>query len=201
MVFLKNSVRLNADPATAGTGTWTYEGEGGTVNFTDEHDPKTWVYGLKVGEANEFLWTITNGEDEGTCITSSDVSIVTQSEVFRFNGFSPGNGDAENEYLVMRGMRYADEFSISFFNSLGKTVRTINQDNVDDMDINESLIFPDLRDDERVIWDGKADNGHDVPSGTYYYVVSLVIKQRDADGNVTSEDSYDYKDYVVLIRE
>ncbi len=201
MVFLKNSVRLNADAPTAGTGTWTYQGEEGTVDFTDENDPKTWVYGLKVGEANEFLWTITNGEDEGTCITSSDVSIVTQSEVFRFNGFSPGNGDAENEYLIMRGMRYADEFSISFFNSLGKTVRTINQDNVDDMEINESLIFPDLRDDERVVWDGKADNGHDVPSGTYYYVMSLVIKQRDADGNVTSEDSYDYKDYVVLIRE
>ena len=89
---------------------------------------------LALGEENTFSWTVDNGEDEGTCSTSSDCNHCTlRNEVKRYNGFSPGNGDMNNEYFIMQGLPYADEFSISFFNSLGKPVRTITHENVDEI--------------------------------------------------------------------
>ena len=45
-----------------------------------------------------------------------------------------------NEYYIMQGLVYADEFSVTFFNYLGSTIRTINQDNIGEMEVDESLI-------------------------------------------------------------
>ncbi len=198
MIFLKNSIQLHALPATAGTGTWSIVSGNGF--FEDEHLHDTWVYELARGEKNEFQWTVTNGEDEGTCITSQDVSIVFQNEVYRYKGFSP-NGDMDNEYFIMRGMGYADEFRVTFFNSLGTLVADITDKTVDQLEIDESLIKGGLQEDEKVVWDGRSANGKPAPAGTYYYVVTLTINNRDGNHNITSTDSYEYKDYVVLVRE
>jgi hypothetical protein len=198
-LFLINSVQLRADPPTAGTGTWTLKSGKGII--ADENDPNTFVYELGLGEENTFTWTVTNGEDEGTCSTSDDFTIVRRNDVKRYNGFSP-NDDMDNQYYIMQGLVYADEYSVTFFNALGKPVRTVNQDNVGEMEVDESLITNGLSDDEMVIWDGKADNGNYVPSGTYYYVVTFILYQRDyPSGEVTQKDSYNFKDYVVVVRE
>jgi hypothetical protein len=194
MVFVRNSVQLDADSATAGVGTWSVDS--GAGDFADENDPKTWVYGLELGAENRFKWTINNG----VCQESNDVVIVSQSEVLSYNGISPDNGDMLNNYLIMRGMRYADRFSISFFNSLGKTVRTIDQDNIESLDVDESLIM-DLKEDERVVWDGKNAGGILVPGGTYYYVLQLEIDYKDENGNIEDTGEFEFKDFVVVMRE
>jgi hypothetical protein len=49
-----------------------------------------------------------------------------------------------------------------------------------------------------VVWDGKAGNGRLLPPGTYYYVVSIMINQRDHIDNITGTDRYEYKDYVIV---
>jgi CHU_C Type IX secretion signal domain len=199
LLFLINTVKLKADPPTAGIGTWTLSGGNGII--ADENDPNTYVYELGMGEENTFTWTVENGEDEGKCSSTNDVTIVLRNEVKRYNGFSP-NKDMSNEYYIMQGLPYADEFSVSFFNSLGNTVRTITQDNVDLMEIDPGLIANGLRDDEMVIWDGLSDNGNPVPAGTYYYVVTFIMYQRDYQtGAITRTDSYEFKDYVVVVSE
>jgi hypothetical protein len=169
----------------------------GKGTIEDANDPNTFVYNLETGVENTFRWTVENGEDEGLCSTSQDVTIVHRNEVKRYNGFSP-NGDLSNEYYIMQGLVYADEFSISFLNSLGTTIRTINQDNIDEMEIDPSLITDGLREDEMVVWDGKADNGNLVASGTYYFVVTFIMYQS---GENTVPLKYDFTDYVVVVRE
>ncbi len=152
MIFLINSIQLKADLPTAGTGTWELiEGNG---IIADEHDNNTFAYELGLGEENKFRWTVINGEDEGQCVTSSDVTIVLRNEVKRYEGFSPGNGDEMNEYYIMQGLKYADEFSITFFNSLGKDVKTVTHETVEEMDIDPGMITNGLREDEIVVWDG-----------------------------------------------
>ena len=96
-----------------------------------------------------------------------------------------------NEYYIMQGLPYAEIFTITFINSLGSTVRTIDQDSYEELDWDEALIEGGLKEDEMVIWDGRADNGNLVASGTYYYVLTFVY------------DSVEYtdKDYVVVVRE
>ncbi|MEA3462802.1 MAG: gliding motility-associated C-terminal domain-containing protein, partial [Bacteroidota bacterium] len=192
VLWLVDYVHLRADPPTAGIGTWTVVMGNGQID--EENNPNTLVTGLDLGEENEFRWTVTNGEDEGTCTTSDYVTVVRRYEVKNYNGFSP-NGDMSNEYFIMQGLPYADEFSISFFNSLGSTVRTINNENVDELDVDPSLILNGLRDDEMVVWDGRASNGNPVPSGTYYFVLTYIT--HEIDGNYT----FDIKGYVVVERE
>lgn len=188
VLFLVNSVQLKADPATAGMGTWVLESGGGII--ADEHDPNTFVHELALGEENEFQWEVTNGEDEGVCASTSDVTIVLRNEVKRYDGFSP-NGDMDNEYFIMQGLPYADEFTVSFFNSLGNTVRTITNENVGELEIDPGLVTGGLREDEMIVWDGISNNDKPVPSGTYYYVVEYIAN------SVT----YVFKGYVVVVRE
>ena len=190
-VYLSNSTWLDADPATAGEGTWTVTSGAGT--FEDEHDPKTFVYGLTKGERNEFLWTIVNG----VCITSDDWSVITQDRAQPYEGFSP-NGNGINDYFIIRGLGdldEGDEFTISFFNALGRTVRTITHENIHEVEYDEAMIPGGLQDYEAVVWEGKArdGNGPQVPPGTYYYVIRIV--KRQADG---STDESEEKHYVVV---
>ncbi|MDF1575116.1 MAG: gliding motility-associated C-terminal domain-containing protein [Bacteroidales bacterium] len=199
VLFLVNAVQLRADPPTAGTGTWALTNGSGII--AEEHNPGTFAYELGLGEENTFRWTVRNGEDEGMCTTSSDVTIVHRNEVKKYQGFSP-NGDMSNEYYIIQGLPYADEFSVSFFNSLGNTVRTVTNENMDEMEIDESLIAHGLREDEMVVWDGRSNNGNMVPSGTYYFVVTFIMHQRDyLSGEIDRTDSYEFKGYVVVVRE
>jgi hypothetical protein len=199
MIFLINSVQLKANPPTAGLGSWELVSGSGII--ADTHAPNTLAYELGLGEENKFRWTVTNGEDEGTCVTSSDVTIVIRNEVKRYSGFSP-NGDEQNEYYIMQGLKYADRFTISFFNSLGHTVRTLDEKNIGEIEADPGLISGGLKEDEMVVWDGRANNGNPVPSGTYYYVVEFFVDQEDPiTEKVTRTDHYSYKDYVVVARE
>ncbi len=190
-IYLRNSTWLNADPPSAGEGTWTTPGSG---KFEDEHDPKTFVYNLDKGATNEFTWTIVNG----VCVDKDDRSVIAQDEAQAYEGFSP-NGDMVNDYFIIRGLADATEFSISIFNALGRQVRVITQDNIDDIGYDPALIPGGLRDSEAVIWDGRASDLETiVPAGTYYYVISIMVEQVDDQGNVIDTDRQEEKHYIVV---
>jgi hypothetical protein len=185
MIFVTDRYEMKADSASAGIGTWEVISGGATVE--DPNDPHTMVYGLSDEEDNYFRWTVANG----VCGEADSVMVIYRNEVKRYNGFSP-NGDMQNEYFIMQGLPYADEFQISFFNALGNIVRTITNETVDELEVNESLIAGGLKEDEMVVWDGRSNNGNLVPSGTYYFVLTL---------RRGTETYQPYKEYVVVERE
>jgi hypothetical protein len=184
IVFVINTLQLNADPPTAGWGEWTLAS--GYGDFDDPSLYNTFVRNMENGE-NQFTWTVMNGEGEGQCSSSSDVAIVIRSDVNRYKGFSP-NGDMDNEYFIMQGLIYADDFTFRVFNALGNSVRTVTRQDAENMEVDESLIQGGLREDEMVVWDGRSDNGTMVPAGTYYFVISFNY----------ADQPYEYKDYVVV---
>ena len=186
-IYLSNSVLLDADPPTAGVGTWSLL-PGVSGDIEDENDPNTLVTGLAKGKRTEFTWTIVNG----VCVTSDDRSVITQDEAQPYEGFSP-NGDMVNDYFIIRGLADATEFSILIFNSLGNTVRTINQDNVSEIVYDPGSIYGGLRDDEMVVWDGRSENGTIVRAGTYYYVMNVKMVQMDG-----TTDTPELKHYIVV---
>jgi flagellar hook assembly protein FlgD len=126
---------------------------------------------------------------------------VRRLEVKRYNGFSP-NGDMSNEYYIMQGLVYADDFTLSFINSLGSTIRTLSKEDVEQLDYDPSMIEGGLREDEMVVWDGRAENGNLVASGTYYFVLTYTIYTRDYQTEeITNTTTVTFKDYVVVVRE
>ncbi len=90
------------------------------------------------------------------------------------------------------------EFTISIFNALGRTVRVITHENVDEIEYVMDKHPLNPGDQETVVWDGLAANGNLVPPGTYYYVVEMMIEQKDNLGNVTGTDRQEHKDYIVV---
>ena len=187
--YFQNYWNLNANYPTAGIGTWT-NGSYGSGDFEDENDPKTLVTGLEKETTNQFRWTITNGN----CESSDDFTIITHEKAQAYEGFSP-NGDQLNDYFIIRGLAEADKWSISIFNSLGNSVRTITRDNVGEIDYDPMSIPGGLRRDEQVVWDGKSNNGNMVPAGTYYYVVNAEITQ---EGETAPDAPYKEKHYIVV---
>jgi hypothetical protein len=186
IVFLINTLQLKADPPTAGYGYWDPPTSGSIDNDTLYN---TFARDLEQGE-NIFTWNVENGEEEGFCSTSSHFTTVIRSDVARYNGFSP-NGDMDNEYFIMQGVPYADDFTFRVFNSLGTLVRTVSKAEAENMEVDESKIRDGLREDEMVVWDGRSNNGNLVPSGTYFFVISFPY----------AGINYEYKDYVVVVRE
>ncbi len=200
-IFLKNSLKMNADSATAGTGIWTVVPGQGHGDFADVNSPKTFVYNLDKGGDNSFQWTVTNGN----CVSSEHVSIVTQKDVLWYEGFSPNN-DGINDVFIMQGLADPEyqsgdvrriRFKITFYNNLGRTILKVNQDDADQMVYDPTSIPGGLKPDELVVWDGMV-NGNVVPAGTYYYAVHMEVDQVDDQGNIIDTDVYDDTGYVVV---
>lgn len=197
-LFLINTIQLMADPPTAGWGEWELtSGFGEIENDTLYNSP---VHELGLGK-NDFTWTVSNGEGEGLCSSSYDISIVIRADVNRYEGFSP-NGDMLNEYFIMQGLPYADDFTFTVFNSLGSLVRTVTKDEAENMDVDESLIENGLAEDEMVVWDGRANNGNFVPSGTYYYVITFFMNELNYEtGAIEGTLRKEIPGYVVVVRD
>jgi hypothetical protein len=190
-LYLIDLVQLMADPPTAGSGLWELVQGFGRIDNDTLYN--TTVSDLELGE-NTFRWKVSNGEGEGLCFSTDTIIIVRRIELNRYEGFSP-NGDMLNDYFIMQGLPYSDDFTFTVFNSLGSLVRTVTRADAENMGVDESLIQNGLADDEMVVWDGRANNGNFVPSGTYYYVISFSMEESD---NTLSKD---IPGYVVVVRE
>jgi hypothetical protein len=197
-LFLVNTIQLMAEPPTAGWGQWELtEGSAEIANDTLYNSP---VHQLGLGK-NDFTWTVSNGEGEGLCSSSFDISIVIRADVNRYEGFSP-NDDGLNENFIMQGLPYADDFTFTVFNSLGSLVRTVSKAEAESMSEDDSGILNGLAVDEMVVWDGRANNGNFVPSGTYYYVITFYMDEINYQtGAVEGTTKDEIPGYVVVVRE
>ncbi len=152
-VFFADRVRLNADPATAGTGTWNVvAGEG---DVSDPFDPHATTVDLVLNATTVYKWKVENGP----CIVTEDEVAVTRYDMKFYEGFSP-NGDAINDYFVVEGLDFADTWELVIYSKQGYEVRKIDHEN-----------FTGLSDGK--VWDGKTSSGEPVPEGTYYYTLSV----------------------------
>jgi gliding motility-associated-like protein len=88
----------------------------------------------------------------GAC-TESDIFIDVEGELIVYNAISP-NGDNKNDYLRIRFIQPGSQVEI--FNRWGDRVYTAN--NYDNLDTR---------------FEGKSDNGKELPTGTYFYKIRL----------------------------
>jgi large repetitive protein len=134
---------LDAEPVTNGTGIWTLlSGTGSLVNTSLFN---TSVTGLSLG-INEFKWTVTNG----VCPSVSDNVKITVNDLLIPTLITP-NGDAYNEYFVLRGLETLGKTELTIFNRNGAQVyKNSSYDNS---------------------WNGLDYNGNELPDDTYFYVI------------------------------
>jgi gliding motility-associated-like protein len=134
---------LDAEPVAIGTGIWTLLSGSGI--FVNSRISNTSVTGLSLG-INEFKWTVTNG----VCPSVSDNVKITVNDLVIPTLITP-NGDAYNEYFVVRGLE-----------TLGKTELTI-------FDRNGAQVYKNMNYDNS--WNGLNYNGNELPDDTYFYVI------------------------------
>ena len=123
---------------------------------------------------NTFTWTIHNG----ICTVKESFVLVTRQDIRLYSGFSPDNGDEINDYFVLPGLEYADEFDMRILSRQGLVVRTISKA------LGQDFVKSDM------YWDGLMDNGQEAQDGTYFYI--LVVKH--------AGQTYEYKGFVELVR-
>lgn len=91
------------------------------------------------------------------------------------NVFSP-NGDGKNDtFTPMNCPAFIKEAKMEIYGAHGQRVRSITSANIE--------------------WDGKDNNGNELASGTYYYVISVNFERLEPAGSTK-----EYKGYVTMIR-
>jgi hypothetical protein len=147
-----NTFITNAGPAVSGgTGKWSVVA--GSGSFQNDSDDRTNVNGLSKG-VNKFMWTVTRG----ACKVEDLVEIIV-NDLFIPEGFSP-NDDPEgyNNTFEIKGLDLESQTAdLVIINSSGTEVFSTTNRNGN----------------EWKVWDGKNSRGHDLPEGTYYYLLKI----------------------------
>jgi len=153
------ATNMNAIPPSIGEGTWELTSGVGTIQ--DENDPYSEVSNLAFGTSN-YLWTVENG----ICPAKSDSMLIEVRPINETSGFSP-NGDGINDVYVINGLENTQGNELIVFNNWGDVVY-------------EAV---DYAND----WDGRGNNGKQLPSDTYYFVLKII-------------GVGDYSGYIILKR-
>lgn len=147
-----NTFVTDAYPAVSGgTGKWSVaEGSG---SFQNETDNRTTVSGLS-GGTNKFRWTVTRG----ACKVEDVVEVVV-NDIFIPEGFSPNNDpEGYNNTFEIKGLDLENQTAeIIIISGSGTEVFSTSNRNGN----------------EWQNWDGKNLKGHDLPEGTYYYLIKI----------------------------
>jgi len=128
-----------------GRGTW--EIVKGSGQIQDPNDPGSEVTDLSMGE-NEFKWTVSNAG----CADVSDNVLITVKDIQTPTVITPNN-DGYNDNLVFSGILELGNTEITIYSRWG----------------NELYRNEDYRND----WDGRDQNGRELPVDTYYYILKL----------------------------
>jgi gliding motility-associated-like protein len=175
-LYFAPNTRLWAIPTNAGQGTWTHVSGNAQMDEEDRHNPNVYVsFGdadLDKENVNEFLWTVQNVK----CPATNANVRIERRDIAKYDAFSP-NYDGINDFFILDGLEYADEFTMHVFTRQGVTLHTISK--VPGVDFTEDMW-----------WDGRLDNGDEAADGTYFYV--LTVKY--------AGQTYEYKGYVELVR-
>ena len=122
------------------------EGYSGTASFTDRTSNTTEVTELSIGE-NVLLWSVSNG----VCNLSTDTVVVRIKELIIPTLITP-NLDGNNDYMIINGIESMGTTNLTVFNRWGAVVYS----------------SADYKND----WDGKDNNGNDLPGDTYFFLLS-----------------------------
>ncbi len=163
--FKFNTV-VDATPITVGKGIWTAITDGFNIVHPDQLS--TEITNLKMG-TNTLQWTVSNG----ACPENSDQVTIEVRDVIIPSGFSPNN-DNINDCFKAVGAENATSSELIVFNRYNKIVY-------------RSSSFKGSEQDCTGWWDGHNSSGNELPSGTYFYQLTL-------NGDKV------YKGYVVLKR-
>jgi hypothetical protein len=126
--------------------------------------------------------TIRACDKAGACSLDAVISIDVHSEaeVEVFNAVAPNGSSADNRYLHISGL--PEKHKVTIFNRWGdKVYETVKYDN------------------EKVRFEGRNDNGNELASGTYFYVVEFeVIIRSTGPSSATTTDRRIKNGYLTL---
>ena len=119
------------------------------------------------------LWTI----EKGVCEIITDSVNISLQPIFTPTGFTP-NGDGVNDFLTFTGLDFADENELVIFNRWGTEV------------------FGPKEFSNNPGWDGKNQQGYDLPEDTYYYILKVVTIDPETNKRITNT----HKGFIVIKR-
>ena len=163
------SEEIYAEDPEVGSGIWTPGNE--ELNFNHREEPFTTVNNLQFG-VNTIYWTVSNG----TCVSPPDSVRIEVVDIAVTTGFSP-DGDGLNDCFRIVGGENATSSEIMILDRYNNVVF-------------ESPSFKGSGDLDNCSgwWDGRNKSGNELPSGVYYYQITLNRNKV-------------YKGYVVLKRQ
>jgi hypothetical protein len=174
---------LEAVAPTAGGGYWRVA-DGSYGSVTDLFSNPTTATNLELEETSTFVWTVSNPMIIGSevCGPYEDELPIVRHDLTQYEGFSPGNGDGlnMNDFYVMRGLKFADDFTFIVYNNWGSRIRTVTRADVEsEPRITEGDInYPDGNgvENELALWNGTLSDGISMaPDGVYYYSISIQL--------------------------
>ena len=186
LVYFRQFMPLWADTVEIGLGTWDWVDDP-EWKVSDGGDPVKEIHNnsseIDLGGENmdkevrrDLSWWVRNGE----CPVDTINVRIIRRDIVRYSAFSP-NGDMYNEYLILDGLEWADEFIMQIFSRHMVLVKTVT----------ESDVFVDPRTgDMNAIWDGRMQDGSEAADGTYFYMIEVMH----------AGQKYNYKNYLELIR-
>jgi gliding motility-associated-like protein len=157
--------QLQATPAMVGSGKWTVIK--GKAEFDDDTSPESFV--SELSPDTWLKWTVTNGK----CPSVEDSLNIIIDPLVIPKGFTP-DGDQHNQKFQI-GHPNAINISLQVFNSAG------------------ILVFESDNYNEGELWEGKNQNGVELPEGTYYYIARIKVTGR--------EKEIVYKSFVEIMRK
>lgn len=116
----------------------------GSGKIVDLHSPTSAITGLKTGD-NIFLWKVKNS----FCETSKEIKITVKDQYVP-SVITP-NGDGKNDYF--RIGEYSGKVELIIINQWG-SLEYSNNNYLND-------------------WDGRNNEGSDLPAGTYFYILKF----------------------------
>jgi gliding motility-associated-like protein len=176
-IFTRNetSVAVLADienlSTHQGTCAWAIQTDNGVVTC-DQCDPDACgIFPIIYSDPNKqvfFTATLTVTDASGNCTDTEVVTFRINSQVVQLpNVFTP-NGDGINDFWGVEASQFR-EFDLFVYNRAGIEVFSTSSGS-------------------NKLWNGKNNNGQDVPEGTYFYRLKgfdLVGREYDKVGNVT----------------
>ena len=145
------SEKLYADAPEIGNGVWT--SKNGELSFDPPGEPSTTVNNLQIG-VNTIYWTVSNG----ACVSPSDAVVIEVKNIIIPTGFSP-NG--LNKCFVIKGVVGAESSELVILDRYNGIVFKSNS------------IEKNSPDECVGWWDGRNLMGKELPSGNYFYRLTL----------------------------
>lgn len=128
-----------------------------TANSTD----------IEAYPVSALTWIYVEGSDMLGCLRTDSV-VLKYPGVQAMKNFTP-NGDGYNDCWQIYNISTAS-CTVKIFDSKGRRIKEIN-------------IKPDLGSDD-CIWDGRSDNGTELPTGTYYYIMDCQDGNKGSGGAI-----------------